>query len=315
MNVSRSLGTLGVLWLTLCLAAPAAAQTTDYDLRPAWVEGQTATYEFWTQRQRNITVSFDGQERSAATTLASEGESRWEVNRVADDGSATATLTLEWIVITLTGPDGSVLKVDSRRPGGDIPTYKQLVDAVAGVPITVQVDPDGSVASVTGLDAMRRKWGAEPFPLEDRDFIETATDTALLPAAPPALQLGGRWNTSFGWSHELGTMHHDLTWTLASIEDVEGIELATVDVAGRLRLEVDPDSLPDGAPPTDYRLTSGTFEGQVLFDLQRREAVGRNGIQEDTVEASTRLPDGRGTLKRVTKQRLQSQTLRIEEGE
>ncbi|MEO0965898.1 MAG: hypothetical protein AAFY08_12355 [Planctomycetota bacterium] len=318
MNVLQSIPRLGLaclVFITATLASPAIAQTDDLELRPDWAVGQTATYEFWTQRQRDINVSFAGRTREVTTLLASEGHSRWQVTDVAPDGSATATMTLEWIVITLTGPDGKPLKVDSRRPGGDIPTYKELVDAVAGVPLTVQVNADGTIVSVAGLDAMRRQWSQGDFPLDERDFIETATDTAVLPGVPPTLRPAGTWTTAFAWGHELGTLHHDLTWTLASVEDVEGIGLATIDVAGTLRLEVDPDNLPDDAPPTDYRLTSGSFEGQVLYDLQRREAVGRNGVQEDTIVATTRLPDGRGTLQRTTTQRLQSQTLRVEEGD
>jgi len=302
--------------LLACVAPLAIGQTGEaIALRPAWVEGQASTYEFWTQRERRIVVSFGGRDREVTTKLSSEGHTRWEVTDVADDGSATAAMTLEWIAITATGPDGQALTVDSRKPGGDIRTYKKLVDAAAGVPLTVRVAADGSIAAIDGMQAMKRKWGQGDFPLEERDFIESAVDTAVLPGVPPTVQPGKSWSTSHGWSHELGTMRHDLTWTLDGVEDVEGIGLATVNVDGTLALEVDRDAIPDDAPPTEFKLTEGTFEGQVLFDLQRREAVGRNGVQRDVIVSTIRLPDGRGTLKRTATQRVQSQILRIEEGQ
>jgi hypothetical protein len=305
-------------WAMACLllAGAAWAQSEEgVELRPSWAVGQSSTYEFWTLRERTIVVSFGGRQREAATTLASEGHTRWRVKAVDDDGSATAEMTLQWIAITATGPDGKAMTVDSRKPGGDIPAYKKLIDALVGVPLTVAVEPDGTIESIQGLQAMQRKWGADAFPLEEIDFIETATDTAVLPGVPPSVRPGGAWATRHAWSHELGTMHHALDWTLDEVESVEAIGLATVNVEGRLRLEVDPDNLPDGAPPTDFKLTKGTFEGQVLFDLQRHEAVGRNGVQHDVIVATTRLPDGRGTLTRTTTQRVQSQVLRVEEGD
>ncbi|MEM6333499.1 MAG: hypothetical protein AAF823_09195 [Planctomycetota bacterium] len=296
-------------------AAAQSAESEGVALRPAWAVGQRALYEFWTQRERQIDMQFDGRSRTVSTTLSSEGQTEWVVTEVGDDGSAKGTMTLQWIVITVTQPDGSTMKVDSRRAGGDIPAYKQLLDAVAGVPLMIEVAADGSVASVEGMNQMTAKYGGDEFPLEERDFVETATDLAALTGVPAMVVPGQRWSTTHDWSHELGTMRHDLNWTLSEVEDVEGIGLAVVDVTGELTLELGDDAIPADAPQTQVRLVSGSIEGQVLFDTLRREAVGRNTVQNDVIRSTTRLPQNRGTLVRTTTQRVQSQSLRIEEGE
>ncbi|MEO0588840.1 MAG: hypothetical protein AAF078_14525 [Planctomycetota bacterium] len=309
-----------VVWVVAVVAGAGgasgqSAESAGVELRPAWKVGQRALYEFWTQRERQIDMQFDGRSRTVSTTLASKGQTEWVVTEVGDDGSAKGTMTLQWIVITLTQPDGSTMKVDSRRPGGDIPAYKQLLDAVAGAPLVIEVDADGSVASVEGMNKMTAKYGGDEFPLEERDFIETATDLASLTGVPAMVAPGQRWSTTHDWSHELGTMRHDLDWTLSEVEDVEGIGLAVVDVTGDLTLELGDDAIPADAPPTQVRLVSGSIEGQVLFDTVRREAVGRNTVQNDVIRSTVRLPQNRGTLVRTTTQRVQSQSLRIEEGE
>ena len=106
-------------------------------------------------------------------------------------------------------------------------------------------------------------------------------------------------------------MHHDQTYTLSSIEDVDGLPLAIIDGQSKLKLELDRSDLPEGMPPFDVKLVKGDLQTQVMFDLSRNEAVGRNSIQTTTLDITIRTPNT--TITRRVQETLQTQVLRIEE--
>ncbi len=308
----RPIGFLAWAVLGLGVAGAAWAQET-VDVRPDWEVGQESRYEFWSSRTRDVTMSMGARKREASTTIESEGETVWRVQRARPDGSATCVMTLDWITATLTGPDGKPRVNDSRKSKGDIEAYQNLLKAVAGVPITVEVAADGTVRSVKGVKQVAAKFKGDELPLEDRDFIESATTLALLAGAPPDVKIGQTWKTTYDWSHEMGTIEQAFTYKLDSVEDIEGIPLATVTGTAKLKLKVDRSEFPPDAPPMTFRLTRGSATDQVLFDLQRREAVGRNSTEDYTVTVRITLPQARGTVVQQTRTTVRSQVLRLSE--
>lgn len=294
----------------------AAAQEAGVSLRPKWEEGQTSTYHFWTTRTQSQTVSARGQTRSNETRVATEGDVTWRVERAKPDGSYTCAMTLDWMTADLTAADGTVYSNDSRRSTGDLEPYHNLLRAMAGVPLTVEVAADGRITGVSNVAAMRQRFKGEEFPIEDLDFIESATDLATIAGAPAQLRSGGSWNIDFRWTHELGHIEQDTTYRLVGVEDIEGIPVATVEGEARTRLDVDPSELPEqqaGGPTFDVRLVDSDYEAQVMFDLVRHEAVGRNSVDTRTIETTIRLPQGAGTITQRTVETIHSQTLRIAE--
>ena len=314
-----------VVWLLavlmVCLSTAARVARADeaeaFNLRPQWTAGQTARYEVWSSRTQQATVTLGGQSRSTEFNMTSEGEVTWTVDKVKADGSATCTMTMDWLTLDMTGDDGKTHKNDSRKAKGDIEPFHALLKALAGVPIKVSVASDGTITKVDGIKAIRSRIKPELKDLvpEDLDFIETASELATLVAAPLGAQAGKKWDADQRWTWSdppfTGYMNHDLTFTLAGVEDMAGLPVAVVDGRSKLKLELDRSDLPEGMPPFDVKLVKGDMQTQIMFDLTRSEAVGRNTIQTTTIDINIRMPNA--TISRRVEQTLQGQVLRIEE--
>ncbi len=78
-----------------------------------------------------------------------------------------------------------------------------------------------------------------------------------------------------------------------------------------LDLEVDRSKIPDDAPPIDVKLRDGSVQSQVMFDLQRHEAVGRNSVQKTDIDVTIRFPQQ--SIHQRIQRTTQSQMLRIAE--
>lgn len=306
---------ISALLIVAAIAQGASAQDV-VDLRPQFVAGRWARYEFWVVRQQDNTTSAQGQTRSGQTRIEMTGELLWSVDRVAGDGSATCTMTLSWMTADLTLPSGERQRNDSRRPRGENEATHQMLRAMADVPLTVDVAADGSILAVRGVDAMQRRAPEGVTVPDELDFIETCTDLATLVAAPAQARVGDTWSTQFVWNHPFGKLRHDVRYALDSVGVVEGIPLATVSGSAKLKLDVDPSKLPganqpDG-PKVNVRMTRGSFSTQVQFDLDRHEAVGRNTVQETQVRVTISFMGRQATS--TTDEVIQSQVLRIAEG-
>lgn len=282
------------------------------DLRPHFQTGRTARYQVWTARRRLTTASFNGNTRSTETRMEIQREITWAVQNVNPDGSATCLMTLDWMTASITLPDGSVKQNDSRQPRGDIPEMHKLLRAMAGVPLMLNVSADGMVQSVNGTDAIRMAVGDEVPPPDDLDFMESASDLALIAAAPAEAQMNDSWKAQFTWSHEIGKLHHDATYQLVSIEELAGVPVATVTGEAALRLEPQMPEMPEGVPPPTVTLVEGGVKTQIMFDLLRHEAVGRNTVETHTIQVDLNAGEGR-SFSTTNSEEIHSQALRIAE--
>ncbi len=305
--------------VVLCVLSSGPARAQDapaYDLRPRWSAGQTARYEIWTSRAQHSTVSLADQKRTTDMNMVSEGEVTWAVDRVKPDGSAECTMTLDWLTLDYTA-GGKTLKNDSRKGSGEIESVHALLKAMAGVPLKVSVAADGTVTRIDGTKTMAGRLGADRKDMlpQELDFIETASDLATLIAAPESIVVGKKWGTKLKWAWSdspfEGYLHHDMTYTLAGVEDLAGLPVAMIEGRSKLKLELDRSKLPEGMPPADAKLVKGELQTQVMFDLSRHEAVGRNTIQTTTVDFTIRMPNA--TIARRLEETLRGQALRIEE--
>jgi len=309
------------LLLAICPGLPGRclAESPDQavDLRPGFVQGRTARYHVWTLRQRSFTMSIDQKNLVRNDQALFEGEVTWQVEQVRDDGSATCLMSLDWLTAKITAPDGTERFNDSRQAGGDIEKLHQLMLAMVSTPVRVTVAADGSVTGVSGADAIRQQVPEGMSPPDDLDFMETASDLATIPFSPPELALGDSFDAQFNWRHDLvmskvtAMIRHDATYTLASVENVAGVPIATVEGKASLDLDVDLSGLPEDRPSVEVRLLSGESTSQMMFDLWRHEVVGRNVVQRTQVEAVTAAEGG--TFSRIIDETIQSQALRIAE--
>ena len=302
---------LPVLWTN---NAPAQEGRQTVDLRPKFVDGQTSRYSIWSIRRQNQTVTTNGESRDFETVFEIEGEVTWAIDRVRGDGSAVCSMTIDWMTAQLTGPDGKTKHSDSRRRQGEPEGVQRLLRAVSGQAVRIEVAPDGSILSAGGLEAMKRRADPGTDLPDELDFIESASELATLTAAPAEATVGGGWDTRFRWNHQLGKLVQAVRYEVESTQEIADIPTATVTGSATLTLEPDVDKLlgplPEGTR-VNARMISGRAESQVIFDLFRHEAVGRNTTEDRDIEVKV---DFRGhSLTRRTQEQVQSQVLRLSE--
>jgi len=314
----RGLGVFCLVGLALALPARApdavAAEPPEtFSLRPAFERGQTARFEIATTRSIQTRMSFGDREHEANVTIELRAEIAWEVVRVNRDGGARCRMEADWLTATIRTAEGPPQRVDTRKGPGDNAALHRRLKAMTDTPLTVEVDPDGAIASVSGVERIHRRAGDMPDMPEEIDFIETASELATLWDAPAQARAGTSWRTEHTWRREAGELEQTLTWTVAGVELIEGIPVATVTVEGDARLT--PDQPPGGrqGPAVNVRQTRGEYEGRVMFDLSRHEVVGRYARESRQREASSNMPDGR-TLRSITQETIETQVLRIAEG-
>ncbi len=282
--------------------ATATNTTFDFDapvdLAPHWQIGQAARYRFTTQLRQTVKVTLGDRQREKSTDTDIAGELSWTVDRVAADGQARCTMTLDWMSIDTTRRvQGNEVKstVDSRKPApAKQKLMHNLMRAMAGQPLNITVAPDGQVTQIKGLDAMKARADEPDLVPDALDFEETASGLAAFAAAPPPVISGDTFNATFRWNHDLGHVDEDWTFKLESIENLGNVPVATISGTATSELDIDPEHLktPEGAPPIKIRLTQREASTQILMDLLRHEAVGRHSRVVECVTFDVKLPDG-----------------------
>lgn len=292
----------------------AQADHPTLDLRPRFVQGRTTKYHVWSNRQQFQSVAIGPRNREFETRFEIEGEITWTVNRVRQNQSATCSMTIQWMTAQYTGPDGKTQHSDSRKSRGLPESIHGLLRAMMGMPVIIEVEPDGSVRSAKGIDAIRRSAPKDANVPDERDFIESASDLATIVGAAANVAIDDQWKTQLDTNHQFGLLHQSMRLTLSSVETIADIPVATVTGIGRLEFEPDKDLLPK-MPSRDWkvraRMTNGQIVTQVMFDLQRREAVGRNTMESRVIEIDVRGPQQ--SFKRTIDEQIHSQVLRVAE--
>ena len=319
MNYLRSSVVFGGVVMMLGLTAGASAEEAEAALRPKWTAGQRSVYEVWSDRTRTEALVFNGRRRLVTMKIRSSGRISWRVDEVREDGSSRCTFTIDSLRIERETEGQDPVVADSEQAGGGAGAgvLGDLVTAVAGVGVTVEVTPLGVVRSVTGVDAIRQRANNPEIVPSERDFRRMASELALLPAAPVSMAVGASWTKEDTWDGETifpqlkSEVTSKLTTKLEAIGVMEGVPVATLSTTADLGLTLDPSELPPDAPPVTGRFNEPTVESDVFFDLDRREVVARNETTRVTITASFALPQGRGQVLRVIRNEEQSQVLRV----
>jgi len=315
---------LGLVTIVMAAPAPGSGNSTNrvttVDLRPQWVEGQTARYEFWNQIEQAGQVKLDDKSQTSSNTIEVEGEVTWTVSQMNADGSSVNTMTLDWMKYTNTLTQGSAMVVDSRKSAsGDAKPMHELISAMVGVGLTIEVAADGHVTGVKGLGQMKSKTSQPDFIPSALDFEETASDLAAIAYAPAPIEVDGasgggkKWEADFRWEHDLGKINQRWNYTLDRVEDIAGVPVAVVTGVGQFKLDAEePEGRPADAPPVKVKLLEGNATSEVLFDLSRHEAVGRHAISREKVRITVSFPDGRQFERTLTESTV-GQVIRLSE--
>lgn len=295
----------------LGLLPVAAAQDGDVDLRPQFQAGRTTRYQLWYERQVSTTINFQGKSQSVGQQFHYDGEMTWHVDEVAKDGSATCTLTIDWLALT-TSVGGTKQTHDTRKRSGETPALHQYLKAMTDKPLRFSVSPVGTVQKVEGVQAIRSETPKElASAVMDEQFTEMAYDLALLPEAPQQARAGRRWSFRFRSLHELGWVKEDSTFTFAGVEDIAGVPVATVNASDKVSFEPRLPELPPGAPKVNIRMTAAKGSKQILWDVLRHEAIGRNSTQSRAFQVHMTYQGQ--TITRTIEEESQQQVLRIAE--
>ena len=308
---------LGAIGVALCavLLTPARAEaqmeTDNFNLRPDWEAGQSSRYEIWSHRERRMSMSAGGRQREVTSTYEVAGEVTWRVQNVRSDGGAVCEMTYDWLKLTVRDGQGNEQVSDTRRGAGDSEPIHDFLKAMTSGAVRITVAPDGTIANVAGTNAIRQRVATEQMRPEDLDFMESARELAVLAGAPANAAMGDSWQTESKGTHRMGYLRQRTDWRLEQVERIAGIPVATVQGEAELELEVDKSDRPDNAPPVEVTLRNGRMRSQVMFDLQRHEAVGRNAVQTTAVDVNIRMQQG--SIQQRIEETLQSQVLRIDE--
>jgi|GEM_PF-883414 len=294
-------------------AAP-AINVEAINLRPMFVQGRTSRYEIWSHKVQDVTMRMGPNQRQASRTTQLKGEISWTVQTVRPDGSATCVMTFEYLTLEMTDSSGDRVFIDSRHARSDNEMMHTFLRAMTGVALRMEVSPEGTPLAVSGTQGIRQKMGSLPAEAapDDLDFIENASELATLPGAPETLAVGGNWAMNYQWKHEMGHLKHDAQYVLSDVQEIAGIPIAIVDQTARLQLIPDYSKLPQGGPKVDIRQLAGTYQRQVMFDLQRHDTVGSNTTSSLTVEVRITLPNNQ-VITRTIVESAQEQVLRIAE--
>ncbi|MHC4993716.1 MAG: hypothetical protein ACYTGQ_01560, partial [Planctomycetota bacterium] len=182
--MSRKRLTSIVLALFACVGSIAMAQevavegTATVDLRPLWIDGQTSRYKI-TQQEVAVSSSPDNN-RTLEERTDIELELTWEVISASPDGGGVATMTLDHLVMTLTGPDGVPHVVTPTEVEEPFATVQDWINALLGTPLQVSIGPTGYVEAVSNFQPIVARAGDAGSDMDEEYFKELALDVAAL---------------------------------------------------------------------------------------------------------------------------------------
>ena len=107
------------------------------DLRPHPQTGRSARYEIWTLRQTTSTLkTSEGDTRTSVSSVDLQGQMTWTVVKARADGSATCSMTVDYLTATITPGEGPAEHNDSRKSAGDTDQVQRMLRAICGAAAT-----------------------------------------------------------------------------------------------------------------------------------------------------------------------------------
>lgn len=301
--------TVGMVVVAMMLGGIARADETQrVDLRPTWQEGQTSHYRINQAELTTADLGPAGQPQSLANLTV---DVTWHVVHASEGGGGTAQMTIDNIKMKVTDPKGGTHRASLDEADKGMEGTQKWITAVCDSPLEIEVGPDGTIGSVSGLSAIHQKAPELAKKLNESYFQELAMDVATLAGGRSGLEAGSTWPVNFDGSNQNGKIHYRATNRLVKVEQVAGIGLATVQRTAKLAFEPELPELPAGAPSIAVKMTRGDYSGQLLFDLSRHELVGSRFTQRIDLQVSVSL---RGKeVRRSTSETTVTQVLRVSE--
>jgi hypothetical protein len=303
--------TVPVILIALALCGPTLAQEPPHpvDLRPVWKAAQASRYRITQTERTEMVVAGLAEAQSSVTDV--EAVVTWEVVEAAEGGGGTARMTLESMSMKILGADGKTRSVTASAADEPLEPARQYIAALSGSPVTVQVAADGSIASVTGFEAIRAKAGQAGERIDEEFFRELARDLSALTGGQSSVASGTTWQHAHSSPHALGRVRYAYTDKLAGVERMAGIPVAVIERKAAVTFEPELPPRPADAPPIQVATRDASYESQLMFDLSRHELVGAAMRQTLVLEITTTVGDR--AITRTVREATEGQILRISE--
>lgn len=216
----------------------------------------------------------------------------WNVERVADDGSADLKVAIERVQMRLTGPGGQAFSLDTSTPAPAeglaaliAPAFEQLVSDGFGV----TVSPRGDLSSVTASPELMAALDALPAGLGDspREILKQQVAPIAVPLPAGELSAGSRWkHNAVATLAVFGATGVQTTYAYQGQRQRRGRELAVL--VPSISLKLSPPEGSEGAGPQGATLRAENGPGEVLFDI----AAGRLVAASSAVRIDFRASPG-----------------------
>jgi hypothetical protein len=247
---------------------PAPAKPTEAVLALKFAEKDTATYRVITESQRSIDWEGPVPEgrsfREGQTSVRTEVMFEQEILSVNDDGSALAKITIKHLKHLASRNSIVETEFDSSQ-GQD-----NLMAKLTGQSYTILISPSGEVLKVVDKeDITSTVQGSSPvhkraLRLISDDAIIRRHGTLTLDASGP-LSVGEKFKSTRDFSFGLmGSKSYERVYTLKELKEVDGSEIATVEMDAVPSSKVSPSSEVEVSKMFD---SNDTYTGSLVFDV------------------------------------------------
>jgi hypothetical protein len=230
------------------------------DLRPHFKVGQETRLKMETDVSRK-----EGDAKADSTSQSMSGTLLLRCTQTDPETGSTLDAVFETFKFTMKGPAGNI-DFDSTKPGGP---GEDLLGDILKTPLTVKMDPDGNITSVSG-GAM----GALGEGMSAGDLLKGLFGPiATAKKGTGQVNVGDRWTNEDTMDAGLGTVRITTTNTLKSYVS----PMATIGLTGTFSL--DPSSASKGVSIRDSSLA-----GEVKWDTEAGMIDSMNVKQKCSVE-------------------------------
>lgn len=241
------------------------------DLSVKFIKGLKTRTRTTTVVDVNVSV-MDFKQHSITTNILDGTQTTTDVT---EEGGAKVKISTDRVQINKVENKEEVVKFDSKKDKvGDLDEESAMTALIAGKEFTADVDKQGVVSNLKGLDAYREavkeELGAEYADAVDSSQITMVQSLEqaykMLPKAP--VKVGDSWKSD--WSMDLaglGKMTFKGTYKLEGVEDKAGRKCAKLAVTGDISIEAAADA------EMAVEIKNVDWKGSMWLDLKTRETV------------------------------------------
>lgn len=258
---------------------PPDTDSAAYDLRPIWQNDQVSRYRVTSTSNRSAAIQVTGQpEQSFTMSIEAEAELTWRVIEANPDGGGKCELSINDMHYKIVTPQGDEYETDLNSGDDQLKEVRERFSAIADNPITLHIDTDGRVSKIENADAIFESISDSPNISDDKteDFLkEMGTLLVALVGAQADMTRGQTWNQDFLFPMQIGSYSYDSNYELIDVENIAGINVAVISGSSDVDIIFDTPNLPPNAPGIDTEVIQGHQDSQFMFDLSRREIIGK----------------------------------------